>query len=315
MNAKCFAPTRREFIAGAMAAGAIAYAKDRKNRIGRNRISAISDEVGTTPAESIAFAKKFGLEWLELRNVPGARTPYFYMSEEALKPVAKEFADNGIKISFLNTSLLKFGLPDTEPVSRRGKETPEARARREAREKIEFENRTLNLRKCITAAHVLGTDRIRVFTFSRVENPEALFPRIAEILEPMCTIAQQEGVRLLIENETSCNVARCSETAAILKMLPSKVLGTNWDALNGLSMGETPFPDGYKALPKDRIWNVQIKGKSVLDTPQHLDWGAIIRALEHDGYAGELGLETHYFDGTNIAKSHLSMAEIVKLVS
>lgn len=306
---------RREFITGTVGAMTLLRAADRKNAIGRNRVSAISDEIATSPAEAIAFARKFGMEWLELRNVPGARQPYFYMSPEELKPVAKEFADNGIKISFLNTSLLKFGLPGTEPLSRRGKETPEARAKREAREQAEFDKRMDSLHKCIAAAHTLGTDRVRLFTFSRVEEPEKLFPRLAELIDPMCKVAQQEGVRLLIENEPSCNIGNCAELGQILKMVPSKVLGANWDGLNGTALKEVPFPDGYRLLPKDKIWNVQIKGKSVLDTPQHLDWIAILHSLEQDGYTGEIGLETHYFDGTNIEKSHLSMAEIMKLVS
>ena len=304
---------RRQFIASAAAATATVLSGREKNIISRNRISAISDEVGTTPAESIAFAHQFGMQWLELRNVPGTKHPYFYMSAEELKPVARDFTDNGIRISFLNTSLLKFGLPGTEPVSRRN-ETPEARAKRQAHEQDEFERRMDSLAKCVTAAHVLGTDRVRVFTIHRVEEPQKLFPRIAEVLEPMCRYAQQEGVRLLIENEPSCNVADCAELKSILAMADSKVLGCNWDSLNGFDL-EKPFPDGYRLLPKDKVWNVQIKGKSILDTPQHLDWAAIFHALEQDGYTGELGLETHYFDGTNIEKSHLSMTEIMKLAS
>src|ERR1700730_8569394 len=254
---------RRQFIAAAAAGAGVLRAKERKNAIGRNRISAISDEIATSPAEAIAFTKKFGMEWLELRNVPGAKQAYFYMTAEELKPAAKEFTDNGIKISFLNTSLLKFGLPGTELISRRGKETPEAQAKREARQLVEFDKRTDNLYKCITAAHVLGTDRIRVFTFLRVDEPQKLFPRIAELLDPLCKVAQQEGVRLLIENEPSCNVGDCAELAAMFKILQSKVLGANWDGLNGAALKEVPFPDGYRLLPKDKIWNVQIKGKSI----------------------------------------------------
>lgn len=303
---------RRKFIAASMAGSAALFAK-KPNRIGRSRISAISDEVATTPAEAIAFAKQYGLEWLELRNVPGAKTPYFFMTESELKPVAREFGDNGIKISFLNTNLLKFGLPGTEPISRRN-ETPEARAKRLPREQAQFDRRMESLDQCIRAAHALATDRIRVFTFQRVEESSKLFPKIADILEPMCTVAEREGVRLLIENENSCNVATCAETAAMLKLLPAKAMGTNWDALNGANAGEIAFPDGYEKLPKDRIWNVQFKGKSILNAPEHLDWAAIIKALEKDDYAWEIGLETHYFDGTNIEKAHLSMREMLKIV-
>jgi hypothetical protein len=35
--------------------------------------------------------------------------------------------------------------------------------------------------------------------------------------------------------------------------------------------------------------------------------------MDADGYQGRLGLETHYFDGTRIERSHLAMDKIVKL--
>lgn len=301
---------RREFVTLAVTGASLLRAKE---RIGRSRISAISDEVATSPDGAIAFAKQYGLEWLELRTVPGTKQNYFFLEPEELKPAARQFTDNGIRISFLNTNLLKFALPGTEPVFRK-KETPEARAKRLPREQAQFDGRVDNLRKCIRAAHAFGTTNVRVFTFSRVAEPAKILPRIVDVLEPMAKIAETEGVRLLIENETSQNVASCAETAAILKLLPPKVVGTNWDALNGADVGETAFPDGYGFLPKDRIWNVQWKGKSILDTPQHLDWATIIHALEKDGYTGALGLETHYFDGTNIEKAHASMKEMMRIV-
>ena len=151
-------------MAAAASAALPLFAKT-PTRIGRSRLSAISDEIAATPAEALAFAKKYGLEWLELRNVPGAKTPYFFMSEAELKPVAKEFSDHGIKISFLNTNLLKFGLPGTEPL--RKNETAEARAKRLPREQAQFDRRMDDLQKCIRAAQVLG---VRRHPFTRPEH-------------------------------------------------------------------------------------------------------------------------------------------------
>jgi sugar phosphate isomerase/epimerase len=302
---------RREFVAAAVA-GLPLLGASAGSRIGRSRISAISDEVANSPADAIAFAKQYGLEWLELRNEPGSKRSYFYMDDADLKPAARAFADAGIRISFMNTSLLKFGLPGTEPLSR-AKETPEKRTVRLEREQHEFDIRESNLRKCIRASKTLGTDRLRVFTFHRVADPKALYPRIAEVLTPLCDIAEREGVKLLVENEASCNVGTCADAAAFLDVLSHAAFGMNWDSLNGTSLGEKPFPDGYALLPKKRIWNVQIKGKSLLEPSQRLDWPDIFRTLERDGYAGELGLETHYFDGTNLEKSHASMREILKI--
>ena len=43
---------RRQFMAAAAAGVGTLRAKERKNAIGRNRISAISDEIATSPAEA-----------------------------------------------------------------------------------------------------------------------------------------------------------------------------------------------------------------------------------------------------------------------
>jgi L-ribulose-5-phosphate 3-epimerase len=304
---------RRDFLTGLAAAAPLLAKKKEpvRNHIDRSRLSAITDEIATTPADAIAFTQKYGLKWVELRDVPGAKIHYARLPDPELKAAAKEFADNGLKVSFLNTPYFKYGLPGTEPV-RRKPETPEARDTRQAKEKADFEKRIEQVRQGIHTAQVLGADKMRVFTFLRVAEPESVYQRVADILGELSKIADQEGVKLLVENEGSCNVATSVELASIMKLLPKSV-GMNWDSLNGTAFKENPFPDGYKALPKDRLWNVQAKGKSLLDDKQRLDWAAIFRALESDGYQGEVGLETHYFDGTNLEKSQLSMQEMVRL--
>ena len=88
----------------------------------------------------------------------------------------------------------------------------------------------------------------------------------------------------------------------------------NWDCLNGLELGEKPFPDGYDSLPKNRVWNVHAKGKSLLDYPEHQDWPGLLRALERDNFRGRLELETHIFGEGQVAASHASMKELLRLV-
>jgi hypothetical protein len=100
-----------------------------------------------------------------------------------------------------------------------------------------------------------------------------------------------------------------------MKMIPSKWIGFNWDPHNAYGK-ETSYPDGYAALPKERMLNLQIKGKGVMpDSKEKEDWRAIITALANDGYPGKIGLETHLFDGTLITAAHKSMDEILKIVS
>ena len=284
-----------------------------KGRIDRSRISAISDEVGLTAADSIAFAKEYGLRWLEVRNVPELKKEYASQPEPVLKAAAASFAANGIRVSFMNTGLMKFGWPGTEPVRRRP-ESDEARAKRVATEGQRFENRMDTLRQALGAAKILGVDKVRIFTGSRVAEPQTIFPRVAEVINEMAQVAEKEKIHLLIENENSQNVGTSAELAAIMEMLPSKWIGVNWDPQNALPLKEVPYPDGYKALPKKRLMNVQIKGKGVMDNPERLDWKSILQALQRDGYPYQIGLETHIFDGTLIQAAHTSMREILRIV-
>src|SRR4051812_16197112 len=90
---------RREFLASLAAAPAL-FAK---SRIDRGRISFITDEASASPADSVAFAKQYGLHWVELRDVPGGGGHYMRQPDEKLKEAAKLFHDNGIQVSFLNS--------------------------------------------------------------------------------------------------------------------------------------------------------------------------------------------------------------------
>lgn len=304
--------TRRDLLAGLGSAATMTPLFARR-RIDRSRVSAITDEIATTPEGAIDFARQYKLQWIELRGVPGPKREYAFLPEADVKAAAATFARSGLRVSFLNTSLLKFTWPGTERAQQRA-ETDEARAKRINSEKVRFDRRMDDLRAAIRSAHILGVDQIRVFAGMRVADPPKLFPRIIDILGEMAFVAEKEKVRLLIENEAACNIATASELAAVVKALPSRAIGINWDPDNGASQQEKPFPDGYNLLPKNRIGNVQIKGRTLLDETKKLDWGAILSALQRDGYKGKVGLETHYFDGTLIEKSHASIREIIRIV-
>jgi sugar phosphate isomerase/epimerase len=304
---------RRNFLAaGVGSALALRGATSKAPKIDRSRISAISDEVAKSPAEAIAFAKTFGMQWLSLRDVPGARKSYHTLEPDELAAAHAEFKEAGIRISFLDSPLLKFGLPGTEPL-RRTPEKPDAREKRIAREQAQYDGRMEELRKSIRACHALECNMLRVFSFSRVAQPETMFQRVADHIGEMAKVAEKEGCRLVMENEASQNVGTCAETAKFIKLLPEKALGINWDSLNGEGLGELSYPDGYDILPKHRILNVHLKGKSVLDYPEHLDWGAIFVRMQQDGYMGRLELETHIFGAGQVAASHASMREIMRI--
>lgn len=303
--------SRRRFTqhlaATTAALGAAALPALAARPIQRNRISAITDEVARTPAQAIEFCRQYELKWVELRGLPvadGSRSrEYFRLPEGELKQAAREFSDAGLGVSFLNTSMLKYWLPGTTPASPRARQDP-----------ARFENFREEFKQAAQAAHILGTDKIRIFTFWRVAEPATVMPRVAEVIDELGGLAAREKVRLLIENEGACNVGSAAELAALLKIVKSKAVGINWDPLNAEHSQEVAFPDGYALLPAQRIWNVQIKGRSILPGKEWMDWAAIFKRLEKDGYRGQVGLETHIFGETQIQRSHDSMREILRLV-
>ncbi len=307
--------TRRELLAGTLLAPAL-FAK---TRIDKTRISAITDEIATSPAEAIAFAQQYGLTHLEVRNVPSAKGnrsvgEYAFLPEAELKEAAASFAANHIRISFMNTGLLKFAWPDSGWVPRRP-ESDEAKQKRVTSDQKRWDNRKEDVAKAMDAAVILGCNKIRVFTGSRVADPKSMYPRIVEVMNELEPIAEKKKVFLLIENENSQNIGTSQEIADIMALLPSKWIGFNWDPQNALPLHETPWPNGYDVLPKKRMLNIQFKGKGIMQaSPEKLDWAAIVNALNKDGYAYEIGLETHLFDGTMIAAAHESMENMLRIV-
>jgi sugar phosphate isomerase/epimerase len=305
--------TRRELLATALAAASARGAAN--SRV--SHLAAINDEIGLTLEETIAFAKQYGVQWLELRGaqIPKKLQYYEGLPDAALRGLKRQLSDNGLRVSVLDTSLLKYTLPGTVSVKR---EDFYVRYFAE----LGFNDETLHrdrlemLKRDLAVAHALGARDLRIFAFWRVAEPAPLFPRIAEILAEMAETAHRENCRLLIENEGSTNVATSAETAEMMRLVPSSGLGVNWDPQNGIALEPAPFPDGYAKLPKARIANVHVKAEGLLGPKNPLDWGAIMHALLNDGYSGKFSLETHRGRGPdNVKASHECMEKMVSLIN
>jgi sugar phosphate isomerase/epimerase len=288
--------TRRDLLAGSAAMLGASGLFAAKARITKSRISAITDEIGRTQTDAIAFAKQFALQWVELRAVPESKREFTILSEPELKRYAAELAANKLKVSLLKTNLLKFPWPALEANDKR------------------WDSRKDDLTRAIAAAQILGTDKIVIFTGTRVANPEMAYPVIVKTMEELIPLAENARVRLLIENDPSQNIGTCAELKAILDLLPSKSIGFNWDPLNALVLKEaSPWPNGYAQLPKARIFNVQIQSGGLSDGPLQINWRRVMEAMERDGYQGEISLATETFDGT-FEKANDSMREVMHIV-
>jgi len=145
-------------------------------------------------------------------------------------------------------------------------------------------------------------------------------PYRAAINDKLRSAAQtcaRSNLILLLENEMSCNTATGEEAAAVLKAIPDKNLMLNWDPGNAAALGSTPYPDGYRLLPIQRIGHCHAKdvvrpaGKKYEWAPVGggvVDWVGQLRAMAKDGYHYAVSLETHWRGaGTPEASSRISM--------
>jgi sugar phosphate isomerase/epimerase len=239
---------RRGFLASAAAASLVSALPGWTANVKRFALGVITDEVTQDLEKALVWAKGFGLQWVELRFTWGK-----YVTEFAQEDVkrAKDLLDKyGMKVSVIDSSYFKTLLPGTQSKFDTGRADPL---------QSDFAAQKGILERAIARAKDFATDKIRIFAFLRVNDPMTVFDRVAKELEQTAALAHREGICLLLENEFTCNVATGAETATMLGVVKSPALGANWDPGNAYEAGETPFPNGYEALDKKRIWHMHLK--------------------------------------------------------
>jgi len=305
---------RREFVAGASTAALLcaipAWAADVK----QFQLGVITDEVTQDFEKALLWAKGYGLQWVELRFVWNKYVTEFTVDD--VKRAKDLLAKHGMKVSVVDSPYLKTLLPGTKSKFDSAKPDPL---------QSDYSQQQGILERAIARAKDFGTDKVRIFSFLRVDDPKTVFTRVAAELEKTAAIAHDEGIRLVLENEFSCNVATGAESAAMLKVVQSPSLGLNWDPGNAYDAGETPYPNGYDALDKSRIFHMHLKD-GVPGEKGGVEWAPIgsgkidfvgqFRALIKDGYKGTMSLETHYLNAAKDkeASSRESMDGLLKVI-
>jgi sugar phosphate isomerase/epimerase len=174
------------------------------------------------------------------------------------------------------------------------------------------------LERSFELARAFNTDRIRIFDFWRLDDVTPYRAAIDDKLREASEKAAKKNIILLLENEHECNSGTGAEAARTLSAVPNKNFMVNWDLGNAARLGETPYPDGYNKLPKDRIGHVhckdvQKKPDGTLDWAAmghgFIDWVGQFRALKQQGYHLATSLETHWRGaGTPEESTRQSMA-------
>jgi len=306
---------RRNFLAAGGATilcGALPVLAAQLNQF---KLGIITDEVTQDFEKALAWTKGFGLRWVELRFLWGK-----YVMDLAPEEVSRAkdlLAKYGMSVSMIDSPYFKTLLPGT--TSRFADKTDKLQSAYDRQESI--------LETAIARAKDFGTDKVRIFAFLRVQDPRKAEERIARELERAAEIARRQNIRVVLENEYSCNVATGAEAAAMLEAVHSPALGLNWDPGNAFAAGEKrPYPDGYELLDKKRIWHMHLKdaqndppGKGFVWRPiggGQIDYLGQFRALIQDGFEGTLSLETHYLNAAEDkeASSRESMEGLLRTI-
>jgi len=258
------------------------------------RIGVINDEISQDFAHACEIAsRQFGMHWIELRGMWNKNVLNLDSNEVAESRRILEKYD--LRVTDIASPLFKVDWPGA-PKSKFSPKHDQFHA------DFTFEQQDEVLEKSLELAKTFGTDRVRCFDFWRLDDPKPHRKAMNEKLRDSAEKAAKKGIVLVLENEGSCNTATGAEAAEVLHAVETPALMLNWDPGNAASLGEKAFPDGYAALPKDRIGHCHCKdvikkgggyewaamGKGLID------WVGQFKALKKDDYDHAVSLETHW---------------------
>lgn len=277
------------------------------------KLGGISDGFSDDFEEALKILKGYGLEWVEIRKIWGQ----VYNTEatpEQIRRIRELMNRYEFHVSEVCTALYKCTLPGTQPPGN-------------PKDLYPYSGQMDLLKRAAERAHAWGTDKVRGFTFWRVAEPEKSTGRIAEELAKAAEVARAAGVRVLVEDEESCNVRTGHELARVLAAVKAPEVGANWDVGNAYFGGETGFPAGYDVLPKSRIWHMHVKGVACQSPGKQcheafadqgiIDLAGQLRALRRNHYTGTMSLECEFAAPgmTHFQTSKRSMEGLLKVVA
>ena len=282
----------------------------------RFKLSIITDEISQDFGHALEVAsKEFGLAHVELRGMWNKNI--INLDEKEIAEAKRLLEKFAVQVTDIASPLFKTDWPGA-PVSTYSPKKPQFGA------DYTFAQQAEVLERSIAAAKALGTDRVRCFDFWRLEDPKPFREAIDAKLRDTAAQVAGKNITLLLENEFACNTATGAEAGRTLKAVQSPNLKLNWDPGNAAYRGEIAFPDGFAAIPKERIGHMHCKDV-VRKADGTFEWAAMgrgivdfvgqFRALAQAGYSGTMSLETHWRGaGTPEESSRQSMAGMKELL-
>ncbi|HEV2418553.1 MAG TPA: sugar phosphate isomerase/epimerase family protein [Terriglobia bacterium] len=311
--------TRRDFLRGSLAAAPLLGLASTLQAQGRRRLpftlGAITDEISDDLDFALDFIASYRLHGCELRDIWGQNI--MNSKPEDLAKARHLIQDYNMRVSDIASPIFKYDLPQM----RAHPEMPD----RSFGAAFTDKNSDELLMKSFSLAHYFGTKKVRVFSYSRVKEPEKAYPYVRDRLAKAAEMAGKNDILLVLENEMDCNVGTGVELGRILKDINNPNLRGNWDPGNAVMLGEVPYPNGYNAV---KGWFAHMHVKDARKDPATgrltwapvgagvIDWKGQIKAVLDSGYNGTMSLETHYrrADGNRVESSRESLLGLLKII-
>jgi L-ribulose-5-phosphate 3-epimerase len=306
-------PSRREFMKSISTVAALAPFSGAAHAFSADscpfRLSVINDELTEDFGRACEIASKdFGLHLIELRGMWNKNITD--LDDHEIAEAQRLLTKYQLRVTDIASPLFKVDWPGA-PLS---KESPK---RDQFHAGFDFKQQDQLLEHCVELAKAFQTNRIRCFDFWRLDNQAPYRDAINDKLRTAAETCDKSHMILLLENEMACNTATGEESAAVLKAIPNLNFMLNWDPGNAAALGSTPYPDGYRLLPHDRIGHCHVKdvqrpaGKKYEWAPVGagvVDWVGQFQALAKDRFPYAISLETHWRGaGTPEASTRISM--------
>jgi L-ribulose-5-phosphate 3-epimerase len=286
--------SRREFLLTLGAAAALPLGRAGTSPF---TLSVITDEISQDFAHACEIAsREFGLGWVELRAMHDKNIINWNAQDiAAAQSILRKF---NLRVSEIASPVFKTDWPGA-PKSPYSPKQPEFGA------DFTYEQQDELLDRAFALAKAFDNPPIRIFDFWRLDDQTPHRVAIDDRVRQAAVKAARHGATLTLENEYACNTATGAEAGRLLAAIPERSLMLNWDPGNAAMRGETPFPNGYAAIPKNRIAHMHLK--DLTSNGGKSEWAAMgagtidfvgqFRALKRDGYTGPLSLETHWRGG------------------
>ena len=270
-----------------------------------DRVGILTDEVSADFDDALDWCAQQGMKHVEVRVIDGRNVAT--LTDEQVQDVRRRVEARGLYVSAVSSPVFKVALDPSRPV---------ASGDRFGQAEESVEAHFAKLDRVIAIAKLLGTRRIRVFSFWREVEPARYRDEVVRQLRRAAAVAQRQGVLLLVENEPACNGGFAAEVADLVGGVGSPAVRALWDPGNEVYGGREAFPAGY-AQVKDVLAHVHLKDayhrqdgspKCVPLGSGDLPLVAQLRALNADGYDGLFTIETHFVPAGSTQKTGCLMS-------